>query len=217
MNLRETQQSTQEHQNVWSQIPWYVNGSISRRERECVDAHLPVCAECRAELRQQRLIQSAMCGDSGIDHISSGSLNRLRQRLDAIPDASAEEQSGRTGTQLRARLAASIGIVAITIGMIAAISHQREAQSLRSDFYHTVSSPTKRSPDETIRAVFAPTLTLAQLQNMLDQAHLRIVAGPTEAGVYSLAPTQAKPVKDALAQLRQNPAVRFAESTVPSQ
>jgi len=82
--------------------------------------------------------------------------------------------------------------------------------------YYTVSSPAPRAANEAIRAVFAPTLTLAELQDILGQAHLRIVAGPTEAGVYSLAQTSGKgSVSASLALLRSHPTVRFAESIEP--
>ena len=63
--------------------------------------------------------------------------------------------------------------------------------------------------------MFAPQITLAQLQTLLDDSHLKIVAGPSEAGVYSLASTQGRPVGESLNRLRQNPAVRFAEATGP--
>jgi hypothetical protein len=63
--------------------------------------------------------------------------------------------------------------------------------------------------------VFVPTITLVELQSILDDSQLRIVAGPTEAGVYSLALTAARPVNESLASLRQHSTVRFAESTRP--
>jgi hypothetical protein len=44
---------------------------------------------------------------------------------------------------------------------------------------------------------------------------LRIISGPTEAGVYSLAAQSNRPVSSSLALLRQHAAVRFAESTRP--
>src|SRR5579864_3619220 len=37
-------------------LPWYVTGQLEHLERARVDAHLKVCARCRAELaREQRL------------------------------------------------------------------------------------------------------------------------------------------------------------------
>jgi hypothetical protein len=66
-----------------------------------------------------------------------------------------------------------------------------------------------------IRAVFAPSITLVELQSILDEAQLRIVSGPTEAGVYSLASKSTLTVPASLALLRQHPTVRFAEGTLP--
>ena len=79
--------------------------------------------------------------------------------------------------------------------------------------YHTVTTSTPRPPDEVIRAVFSPTITLVDLQAILDEAQLRIVSGPTEAGVYSLAATSRRPVNSSLALLRRHSSVRFAELT----
>ena len=82
-----------------------------------------------------------------------------------------------------------------------------------SSEYRTVTTAVPRAPDEVIRAVFSPTITLVDLQQLLDEAQLRIISGPTEAGVYSLAATSNRPVTDSLALLRRHASVRFAEST----
>ena len=82
--------------------------------------------------------------------------------------------------------------------------------------YHTVTTSESRAPDEVIRAVFSPSITLVELQTILDEAQLRIISGPTEAGVYSLAANSRRPVSSSLALLRRHAAVRFAESTEPS-
>jgi len=79
--------------------------------------------------------------------------------------------------------------------------------------YYTVTTPTAHAPGEVIRAVFSPTITLDELQGILDEAQLRIVSGPTEAGVYSLAAKSNRPVTSSLALLRGHAKVRFAEST----
>jgi hypothetical protein len=71
-------------------------------------------------------------------------------------------------------------------------------------------------PGAVIRAVFAPTVTLSELQGLLDDAHLRIVAGPTEAGVYSLAMTAPQSIDWSLRQLRGHASVRFAEALGPA-
>jgi len=63
------------------------------------------------------------------------------------------------------------------------------------------------------RAVFSPTLTLVELQRILDESQLRIISGPSEAGVYSLAANSRRTVGSSLALLRAHAEVRFAEST----
>jgi hypothetical protein len=59
-------------------------------------------------------------------------------------------------------------------------------------------------------------LTLVELQAILGEAQLKIVSGPTEAGVYSLAANSSRPVSLSLSLLRQHTAVRFAEITQPN-
>jgi hypothetical protein len=66
-----------------------------------------------------------------------------------------------------------------------------------------------------IRAVFSPTITLVELQSVLQEAQLKIISGPTEAGVYSLASDSSLPVHTSLELLRHHAAVRFAEGTRP--
>jgi hypothetical protein len=58
-------------------------------------------------------------------------------------------------------------------------------------------------------------VTLSELQSLLDDAHLRIVSGPTEAGVYSLAMSGPQSIDWSLHELRGHDTVRFAESIGP--
>jgi hypothetical protein len=110
-------------------------------------------------------------------------------------------------------MAASVVITAVALGVFT-MDRWRAPASPRS--YHTVTTPSPRVPDEVIRAVFQPSITLVELQRILDESQLRIVAGPTEAGVYSLAANSHRPVVDSLDMLRKHAAVRFAESTQPA-
>jgi hypothetical protein len=107
----------------------------------------------------------------------------------------------------RGLVAASVVLAAAvsSVGVVWLKSHEAS--------YHTVTITEARPPEEVIRAVFAPSITLEELQSVLDEAQLRIVAGPTEAGVYSLASTSSRPVSASLGILRGHASVRFAEST----
>jgi hypothetical protein len=113
-------------------------------------------------------------------------------------------------------MAASIAVTAVALSLLAADRWMRLRALTSAPDYYTVTTPAARAPGEVIRAVFSPTITLVELQAILDEAQLRIISGPTEAGVYSLAAKSRRPVSSSLASLRGHAKVRFAESTQPS-
>ena len=96
---------------------------------------------------------------------------------------------------------------------LATLSAMTWSQSLSvSPDYRTLSSPDTPLPGGQIRAVFSPDLRLAELQSLLSTSKLSVVGGPTEAGVYTLALEDTSGTVDgALARLRANASVRFAE------
>jgi hypothetical protein len=116
----------------------------------------------------------------------------------------------------RGWVAASVAAAAVTLSLLAAGRWLQSRSTVSTPGYYTVTTPEPRAKDEIIRAVFSPAITLVELQAILGEAQLRIVAGPTEAGVYSLATNSSRPVALSLALLRQHAAVRFAEITQAS-
>ncbi len=209
------------HQEISGLLPWYVNGSIGELDRQKVDAHLPDCAVCRADLRQERYVYQGMAAEIGVDYIPTASLKHLQARLDGLGapseavDASPVAQLGRPGVPWQGLVAASIAVIAVALSVMSAGQWmQLHARELPPN-YHTVTTSESRGRDEVIRAVFAPTITLVELQTILDEAKLKIISGPTEAGVYSLAVTSDRPVSSSLTLLRAHDSVRFAESTQP--
>jgi hypothetical protein len=220
-----------EHQEIASLFPWYVNDTIDLPQRQRVEAHLEGCAVCRADLQVERRIHESMAVGPGVEYMPAPSLKRLRTRLDAAAVATAD--GGTQGAEdlrgkrlpvtparqvhLKSRrqllMVASVAAIAVTLGVFR-WDHAPPAPSHGN--FHTVTSPAPRVPDEVIRAVFAPSITLHDLQALLDESGLRIVAGPTEAGVYSLAAGSSRPVSTSLESLRKHSTVRFAESTLPS-
>jgi len=212
-------EDTFEHREISAIIPWYVNESIGDGERQRVDAHLRACAACRDELQRQRQIHEAMSADPGVEYMPAASLKRLQARLDdaeSMPNGAYEPAMGRQHRRSipwRGSMAASFAIVALASGLLAAGLWTHFRVLAPAPDYYTVTSPAPRVPHEVIRAVFAPATTLGELQAMLDESQLRIIAGPTEAGVYSLAANSKRPVSSSLALLRKHDLVRFAEPT----
>jgi anti-sigma factor RsiW len=209
-----------EHQEVSALIPWYVNSTLHDHERNRVDAHIVDCAACRADLTMEQQIFEGIKGAPAIEYMPAASLKRLQSRLDGLQNRSAAADASPTG-QVRSRspkrglMAASIAVMAITISLLLADRWVQFRARQAAPSYRTVTSSRPRAPDEVIRAVFAPTITLVEMQAILEESGLRIISGPTEAGVYSLAAKSSRPVRSSLALLRHHSTVRFAEQTRP--
>jgi anti-sigma factor RsiW len=212
-----------EHAEVFGLFPWYLNGTLAETERRRVDEHVAVCAACREQFAREREIYRAMSSESSLEFIPA-SFSRLQARLDALAAEKAESSEpsvpqsaggsripGRRARTLWPRYAAA-SIAVLALGALGLVSAWMHGRALPSE-YRTVTTSAPRPPDEVIRAVFSPAITLVELQALLDEAQLRIVSGPTEAGVYSLAANSDRPVTDSLSVLRRHASVRFAEST----
>jgi hypothetical protein len=208
------------HEVISALMPWYVNGTISELDRQKADSHLRACAACREELLQERCVYEGVGTEGGVGYIPRPSLTRLNvaldgtaavaQRLREPPGAERRSLSSMPRTGL---MAASVAVLGLGVGLLLADRWtQLRAQQPQSDYY-TVTTAVARPPDEVIRAVFAPDVTLVELKAILDEAQLKIISGPSEAGVYSLAATSGRPVNVSLGLLRQHTTVRFAERT----
>ena len=223
--MNQIENTAAEHQDVGELLPWFVNGRLSEADHQRVDAHLRVCEACRDELAAQRRIYSVMSEDAGVERMPMAGLNRLRRRIDSLEDAgpaAAPEEAARRGAasagsnwwQRHSAIAASIAMTAV--GALAALLWNQHERRIAPADYYTVTTTAPQPANTAIRAVFAPTVTLSELQELLDDAHLKIVSGPTEAGVYSLAMSGSPSADWSLRRLREHEVVRFAESLVPA-
>jgi anti-sigma factor RsiW len=214
-----------EHQEIGELLPWFVNGRLSETDRQRVDAHLRVCEACTDELGAQQRIYSVMSVDAGVERMPVAALNRLRTRIESLDDAVAapvdpdeaarsEAPAGSSFRQRRGAIAASMAMTAV--GALAALLWNQHERRIAPANYYTVTTTAPQPANTAIRAVFAPTVTLSELQELLDDAHLKIVSGPTEAGVYSLAMSGSPSADWSLQRLRGHEVVRFAESVVPA-
>ena len=204
-----------EHDEVALLLPWHVNGTLSDAANARVEAHLAQCDVCTRDVSRERLIRGRMQAiDTPVEYLPTASLHRFNARLDAAEStAAAARGEPRSDRAVLRTLAASVAAAACALGGWFAGRSEGPSGFFSSSTYRTVTTASARTPHEIIRAVFAPQVTLGDLQALLAQAELKIVAGPTEAGVYSLAATSSRPVDASLAILRRQAAVRFAERT----
>jgi len=222
MSYHLSNRDAREHGEVSALLPWCVNGTISELDRQKVDAHLPACADCSNDLARELYVYRSMTADTAVEYMPAASLKRLLSRLDGVAAPAAADEAADAGPKTMRRrhsipwmglMAASIAVMAVAVSLLTADRWLYSRPSGSQPNYYTVTTSLPRPPGEVIRAVFSPTITLDELQGILDEAQLRIVSGPTEAGVYSLAAKSNRPVSSSLALLRGHAKVRFAEST----
>ena len=205
------------HNNAWTLIPWFVNGRASEQERAALERHFADCRECRAEVEGQRDLMLAMQTTPTVESMPHASLQKLWQRIDADPAASAAAPAPRfRQTRLIGLLAAAVAFEALLLGTLSTLLYQSRNTDPGAGQFRTVTSDAATAAVPGVRAVFSPALTLGELQALLDQAGLKIEDGPSADGVYTLAPVNARnDVKLALRVLRAHPASRFAEPIGP--
>jgi hypothetical protein len=197
------------HRYAWDGIPWVVNGTASEVDQRSVEAHVLHCDECREELTFQRRIHAAMTlvGASGDDaeHAWEHFSSRLAEKVAPEPSPG----RGRTRLVVTTSWVAAASL-AVAVFAVLRTAHLQQPSSMS---YQTLAAPENVPPPASIRVVFAPTITLQQLQSLLSETGLTVVGGPSEAGVWELAPIEARaPDADAaLRLLRASSAVRFAE------
>jgi hypothetical protein len=219
MSSKRQSENSREHREISSLIPWYVNDTLSDHERQRVDLHVAACEVCRDDLSVHNRIFEGMEAQPALDYMPAASLKRLQARLDDAQAQSGSPKAPRPDPDSRRPwrgwMAASIGALALAIAVLVADRWVQFEARVKQPDYRTVTSSAPRPQAEVIRAVFSPAITLVELQQILDEAQLKIVSGPTEAGVYSLASNSTLPVRSSLQLLRRHSTVRFAEQTLP--
>ncbi len=208
-----------EHEEAAALIPWYVNETLGVADRDKLGRHLLTCAACREDLALERHVRERMSVDGPLEFMPATSLNRLRGMLDGESRDRATDpvavRRARVSRHWQWMAAASFAGALAAAGLLMAGQWLPRAGSGNAPIFRTVTDSAARPHEEVVRAVFAPTITLVELQSLLDEAQLSIISGPTEAGVYSLAARSNLSVTTSLALLRRHPTVRFAESTAP--
>jgi hypothetical protein len=218
-----------EHEDIWTLLPWLVNGRLSEADCRRVEAHLRVCSSCRDECAVQRQIYQVVAADVAVEQMPTAGLNKLRQRIERYESAGLARSESDAAPRLEPRsskqariwrsprgsIAATVVGIAVALSITTALLWKQARHGAEANYY-TVTTAASQPAKAVIRAVFAPTVTLSELQALLDEAHLRIVSGPTEAGVYSLAMTGSQPIDWSLRRLRGHDTVRFAETIGPA-
>lgn len=212
------------HSRAWDLIPLVINGTAPADELEFIDAHLRDCADCRDEYAFQLRLQAGMqAAAAGSVDDATPALQRLFDRIDdedrRAPQAPRARHVGRRRprSSRQARLlGAAVVAQAFALALLGASLLERPSPGPpagSTGAYETLSSAVQPSA-ATIRLVPAPTLSLSDLQALLSESGLRVVAVSEDGSIYSLAPVStpaAATQAQVLARLRASAGVLLAE------
>jgi hypothetical protein len=224
--MTETKNPPLSHDEAQALLPWSVNGRLTSTDAVRFDAHLETCPECREDVEIERRIRAAVRQGSRIEYAPQPGFQNLWSRIEAsdrgtsspsLEEHAAPRTDHRAAPVAHWRLAAA-ALIGLAVGILAGGIRDTDTASLPAP-YSTASSPgSPRDVTAQIRVVFSPAMTVDELTQVVREARLAIVSGPTEAGVYGLASTHdtEDAVTAALGRLRADPRVRFAEPVADS-
>lgn len=219
------------HGECWNLLPWIANESAAAKDLARIEEHLRECRECQEELEFQRRLRDAIRSEEAIVLAPQTSLQKLMQRIDTDTDMEDEREAAPAAAEpviarpARARwsrwlpIAAAVQGIAIA-GLLATVWSQSRDETLTAPRYIAL-APTPMAHEPVLRVVFANNIALDQMNRLLRSIDAQIIAGPSEAGVYTLglgAGSSDKSSADtAAAQLRADSRVMFAEVVVTSE
>jgi anti-sigma factor RsiW len=219
------------HGECWNLLPWIANESAAAKDAARVEAHLRGCRECQEELEFQRQLRNAIRSEEAVVLAPQTSLQKLMQRIDTVEDIDDEPQAPPAEVVAMPRreparwsrwlpIAAAIQGIVIT-GLLAALWMQ-SSDTLTDARYTMLLTPEKPvAHGQVIRVVFSGGVALDDMNRVLRSIDAQVIAGPSKADVYTLGLTAGADdqleVDKALAQLRADSHVRFAELVVTSE
>lgn len=198
--------ATGDHHRAWEAIPWLANGSVSTEQRRWLETHLAGCEDCSRELARQRELHAALATvqPRADEAVVEAGLQRLLQRIDSgdVAVAPARREGALARWLAAAVIVESLALTALGLRL-----------GLRSEpGYVTLSESASPAVAATIRVVPEPNLRVAELQRLLLDLDLQIVAGPNRVGAYDLAPRGGpQPRERQLASLRAEAGLKLVE------
>jgi hypothetical protein len=209
-----------EHQEAWDSMPWVLNGSATAAQRQRLLAHLPDCADCRAEWDFQRQLRAELAPQADPDallarfwaHAPHGAAAEARELLVSEPLLQA---AGVPSAEPRRPRSWWTPLLLTTLALHAGLLFWGRERPQPAD-YRLLSEASPAASGARIRLVPAPDLSLAQLQALIAAQGLQIVEASPQGQHFGLAPRDGQGTGfDAHAtvlRLRAQPGVLLAEA-----
>lgn len=206
--------SNKEHIKVWHLLPWYVNHSLDPVEHECVKNHVKTCIACRIELNQQQQLFEEMQQTDHLRQVSQVSFAQLKKRMEEQPEHKKVLKlcsHQLSGFIKFAAIAASLLLLATPLLFNSVIVEPELAGE-----YRTLANPSEgEQRNNIVRVVFSGQLDSEQISALLRGVSGHVVKGPSKNNVYEIQigyqQTDQQELNEAIAHLRENPLVVFAE------
>ena len=214
------------HTRAEQVIPWIVNGSLPADAEPAVREHIATCPQCHDDYEEQLRVCEAMRADGPLVFAAESSYQKLLARMQSPaaerypPEETAQPPAARARAPFRQAppavrwLAAAVILQAFALGVGAWVWHGTLSAHDASYTTLTSSAPLYDSGPR-VRILFRTSLSIGDLQNVLQGAGAHIVDGPADGNVYTLGfaapPLSRAALEQRVAALRANPAVLFAE------
>jgi hypothetical protein len=181
-----------EHDEILTLLPWFVNESLSDRERQKVLLHLEDCGTCRQERDQLKRLHLAVSEDVEGEipdyrfafrklssRIDAAEANHLSTATSNIPE-SHEARSGR----LRYLPYAVAACLALAVGAVALLN---SPPSVQVESYRTLSNSVSTTGiAHRVSVTFEQPIQADALRAALIETRSSIVEGPDDEGAYLL-------------------------------
>ena len=184
-------------------LPWYVNGTLEREDREFVRSQVLASLTCRKELDRLRRLQELMKHDDAEAIATDREFEKLMARIHAT------ETTGGSPPAGTAQLAIAASLVAAAI----ALAWWWVAAPVTAPApYETMTTEQPVGPGVRLRVVFQPGVAEAERQAVFARHRLTPVAPPTAEGVYTVGFAHDADRVAIVAALREDPRVRLVTS-----
>lgn len=197
-----------DHQATLELLPWFVNDTLTQAKREQVDVHLRNCLICRRELLEQRRLQKLIRSRSRALMSCGEAFASLQNRL-------GEQHSGHDEAHpwWNPRLTvAAIAMLCIALIGTWLVRPGERATLSREPSFRTLTNASQR-PDVHLKVSFAPDVTRADRNRLMQDIDGRIVSGPGPNDLYDVQlatpPQGAGELAKLLDELRRDRRIHF--------
>ncbi len=201
------------HEHAMEMLPWLINDSLLGDERAAVLDHAQSCVMCRREMKSLEDLRDSINSLSSPVPIPAPDMRNINARIDKLINRQnwARRSKSWIGEFFASPWRAAYVAQTVLLVVLAAVLLW---PATREPEYSMLTQTSDLADGYYVRVVFSPDLTHSDLKELLDDLELRIVAGPSDRGVYTLATENSIVITErdaALAHLLNNRSVLFAQ------